>query len=423
MAAIQIQPPRFFLPGTFASPSTDSAPVASGASFKEDDFLIFGTAGPPPSSNQSLVAPPPQPSVSFDVAAGAVANGTYRVVTTYVTPFGESLASPEGVVTISGGPGEINVQSPPIVPGVTGYNVYVTAAAGASGTETKQVTVPASPVPIGTQAQNRATGVGAAPPVANTTGGPAPLIAAGAAANTANATLPAGSYFGKFTYVYQSGEGAVGPESLAVAVVGPNNSIVWTTPAAQAGATGYNIYTTGPGGASGTELKQNAAPIAIGTNFTQTSLAAPGLAKAASNQSGGIVGLAEHDSGSNYAGFLGGSAAVATRAAASTQLLGAQAGPMGTIMPPDIANAKYVKAAGGMEWEISLPSTYTYPGFSGGQQFGLGIDATTGWFVADPTLSNLIFNFVEEANGPNRGTVGDTGKRIRVQLAVGKSAF
>ncbi len=82
--------------------------------------------------------------------------------------------------------------------------------------------------------------------------------------SVAGGTLAATTYFVKITYVNPSGETA--PSTEASLAVLANNLLVVTSPAANQNATGYNVYVSTT---SNTETKQNATPIAIGTNWTE----------------------------------------------------------------------------------------------------------------------------------------------------------
>ncbi len=92
---------------------------------------------------------------------------------------------------------------------------------------------------------------------------PAPSAAPGLS-SMAGGTLAAATYYVKTTYTGPNGESAPSPEaSLPVAV---DDLLEVASPAAQTGATGYNIYV---GTASGDETLQNAAPVAIGTPWEE----------------------------------------------------------------------------------------------------------------------------------------------------------
>src|SRR5260370_41981180 len=93
-------------------------------------------------------------------------------------------------------------------------------------------------------------------------GNPLGLAAPGAPvlSQIAGGGLAATTYYAKTTYVDAAGETLPSTEaSLAVAL---NNLLQVASPAALAGATGYNVYVSTT---TGTETKQNSAPIAIGT--------------------------------------------------------------------------------------------------------------------------------------------------------------
>jgi hypothetical protein len=69
------------------------------------------------------------------------------------------------------------------------------------------------------------------------------------------------------TYTGTTVETVAGPESSIA--MGPSDLVVVASPAAEANATGYNVYI---GGAPGDETLQNATPIAIGTSYTEASV-------------------------------------------------------------------------------------------------------------------------------------------------------
>lgn len=97
------------------------------------------------------------------------------------------------------------------------------------------------------------------------------VVAAPAAApvlsSLAAGTLAATDYFVTVTYVTPTGETTASPEASLNVVV--DNELVVQSPPWIAGATGWNVYVSA---ATGTEKLQNAAPIGLGTNWTQTTL-------------------------------------------------------------------------------------------------------------------------------------------------------
>jgi hypothetical protein len=139
----------------------------------------------------------------------------------------------------------------------------------------------AAAILMGTNFTEPTTGLvaGAAPPAADTSGG---LAAPGAPA-LATTAAAATTFFVNVTYVNALGETTVSAEARLAVPAG--RLLVVSSPHAFGNATGYNVYISN---ATGTETKQNAAAIAIGTNFTMpaTGLIA-GAARPAANTSGG----------------------------------------------------------------------------------------------------------------------------------------
>ncbi|HEX3970433.1 MAG TPA: hypothetical protein VHX19_03870 [Stellaceae bacterium] len=107
---------------------------------------------------------------------------------------------------------------------------------------------------------------------------PAPSLS-----HVAGGSLAAATLFAKVTLVSPSGETAASSEtSLAVAA---NNLLLIASPASAGNATGWNAYV---GSASGAETLQNAAPIALGTSWTEavTGLLTGGVPPPAANTTG-----------------------------------------------------------------------------------------------------------------------------------------
>ncbi|HEV2378706.1 MAG TPA: hypothetical protein VG206_02805 [Terriglobia bacterium] len=96
-------------------------------------------------------------------------------------------------------------------------------------------------------------------------------------------SMVAGNYLVKITYVNApQGESLPSAESVSETVAS-SGTLVVTSPSASSPATGYNVYITAAGGSTGTETKQNATPIAIGTNYTQSAAVTSGAALPATN--------------------------------------------------------------------------------------------------------------------------------------------
>lgn len=105
-------------------------------------------------------------------------------------------------------------------------------------------------IPIGTLTSDQYSAI--SPPSAPTLG------------TTAGGALAAVTYYAKVTYTTVSGETLASSESSQAVLI--NNLLVVTSPSTVAGASGYNVYVST---STGTETKQNASPIALGTNWTE----------------------------------------------------------------------------------------------------------------------------------------------------------
>jgi len=186
-------------------------------------------------------------------ATGLLAATTYYVKSTWVSALGESIASAETSFATSVS-NVLNVASPGSAPaGATGWNVYVSRT---SGGETLQN---GAPIAVGTAWTEPASGL-----YQGGTGMPVQLSTNGTLSQVAGGSLAGATYYVKSSFVNAQGESLQTPEtSLAVSA---NNVLVVGTPSTPpAGATGWNVFVwTSAGG----EVKQNAAPIAIGTSWT-----------------------------------------------------------------------------------------------------------------------------------------------------------
>lgn len=105
-----------------------------------------------------LIAEPAAPTLSASGSGHTLPAGTYYVVVTYMTAYGETLASPESnqIVTTAQ---ELTINSPAALTGATGWNAYVSST---SGTETLQVAGTAIGTPVNITAPLSSTG--ASPP-------------------------------------------------------------------------------------------------------------------------------------------------------------------------------------------------------------------------------------------------------------------
>lgn len=93
---------------------------------------------------QQPPGPPGTPSLSASSSGGSMPTSTVYVKVTYVGAFGETEASNEASVSVTGSTGEVTITAPSSVTGATGWNAYAATASGA------EVLQNATPQPIGT---------------------------------------------------------------------------------------------------------------------------------------------------------------------------------------------------------------------------------------------------------------------------------
>ncbi|MDE2105052.1 MAG: hypothetical protein KGL39_47880 [Patescibacteria group bacterium] len=136
------------------------------------DFILFiqNSMGIPASALPANVTVPAAASLTANTSGGSLPTETVYVTLTYVTEYGETTASIEASIGVTGPTGQVIVASPAAQGGVTGYNVY---AADATGAEVLQNG--ATPIAIGTgyTIDTLATGTAAAP-TTNTASSPWP---------------------------------------------------------------------------------------------------------------------------------------------------------------------------------------------------------------------------------------------------------
>jgi hypothetical protein len=126
-------------------------------------FVLYSMSVDP--LNLPNVPPPPMPVLTAG-SAGSLATGTVYVKLTYVSALGETNASPEASVAVTGLTGSVSVASPAVATGATGYNVYVSSTSGAEGLQN------GSPVAIGTPLVVTTLAATVSPPATNTAGSP-----------------------------------------------------------------------------------------------------------------------------------------------------------------------------------------------------------------------------------------------------------
>lgn len=96
------------------------------------------------------------------------------------------------------------------------------------------------------------------------------------------------------------------------------------------------------------------------------------------------------------------------------------------LIPGTNANPQVIGLGNGVQVEISLNQATTLAQSLVGTAVGLGYDATTGYFFADPTAANKPFTIVQISAGPDsqnsvagpaglsNGVIGDSGGRVTI---------
>lgn len=173
-----------FMQNAVAGTVTGQVQTPSGGPFANATFsftltqpaLVSGTATVAPATvncytdaNGNVVGEPNPlviPTTSANLGSGTLGAATYFVKITYFDGTGESVASPEATLILSG-TGTLVVTAPTRQPtGASGYKVYISTA---TGTETLQGTVTGTPGTWGNFSQASALGAGTALPGSNTT--------------------------------------------------------------------------------------------------------------------------------------------------------------------------------------------------------------------------------------------------------------
>lgn len=168
---LNVQTPRTILTPGCRFTLYDSYCGVSRASFTTTSTIATGgnlytlqTNLTPPAGTVN----PPTSAPGLSQASNSSANlpaQTYFAVVTYVSAYGETIASPEAAYNVSAN-SILTVDSPPSEAGVTGYNVYVGYGSGGEALQNQ------APIAIGTNWTMSTGGIGqgAPPPLTSTTG-------------------------------------------------------------------------------------------------------------------------------------------------------------------------------------------------------------------------------------------------------------
>lgn len=245
----------------------------------------------PGSNTATLPAPSIVPVVNITgggATGGLLQAGAYFLKYTFVNAGGETTVSTESsAFTVAAG-NIPTVQLQALPAGATSINIYLTAAAGSSGTETLYASgvtetvyklaaaqasgaaMPGSntatlPVPTITPTvaiPPTATGTGlgttGAPSVAAGGGGAQAVVGGyGYGGDLFGGRLQAGTYYAKYTYTSAAGETTASPESAQFTVAAGQIPVLTFEPTRSllpAGVTGVNVYLTAANGGTGTEV-------------------------------------------------------------------------------------------------------------------------------------------------------------------------
>ncbi len=282
--------------------------------------------------SRTAIALPSAATGSTAATGGSIAAGTYRIAVTYVTTAGgETLISPDAssTITTTGTTSTLTVNAPASTTGAAGYRVWVSAAGGATQSETLQ-TITATQCTLGSGPSfnicafasnwtNGSLAVGAAIPAANTAApnydatpirigggggnelgdgdmtitanslshyGPSGIsitpasaissVSAPAAPTVTTATtggsIAAGVYLVALTYKNFLGE-TLRSADTSITTTGSTSTITVTAPAASGNALGWNIYVSTAGGATSTETLQGVTHGPFSATVVLTSLA------------------------------------------------------------------------------------------------------------------------------------------------------
>lgn len=270
--------------------------------------------------------------------------------------------------------------------------------------------------------QNIVTGTLSTPPLSGTGAlatSAGPLPAAITTSFTASAGAPAQSYYGQVSYTEAGQESQLSAPFIINVPAGFLPTVSVAAAGAPAGATNFAAYL---GLQAGYPSLQQASrtTTALGATFTATNPLAnsSGWNRSVTNPNAGLVGMAVAASNENFFDGAGGSFNIGA---------GSRTGANATMPPlaPTDVNLFYVAGLGqGQLFEINLSQAVAFYPSLVGTTAGLALDATSGFWFADPNGSNKILNIVDYrpgvATGPtNQGTIGDGGTRIVIEFNSG----
>jgi hypothetical protein len=271
---------------------------------------------------------------------------------------------------------------------------------------------------------NKTAGTIVAPPATASTGSGtlansiAPGNPGGNAVTITQATTAGASaqtYYILVTNTYSGGEGPPSQLYVVNCPVGKTPAVTAASAGAPGTATNFAVY-AGIFPNSLSLQQATKTTTALGSAYT---LAAPltnsvGWAQAVTGSSSNIIGLAINDSNAVYFSGGGGSFSVGNQS-----IMGATSA-LPPLTPFEAPGAYAIGLGNGQQIEMSLVNTSAWSDSLLGAAIGLTLDATTGFFIADPgqtQVGNIVGHRDGAYIGPTgQGTNGDTGVRVIVSF-------
>lgn len=271
---------------------------------------------------------------------------------------------------------------------------------------------------------NKTTGTITAPPASGSvgTGSLANTSAPGASGSNAvtitNATTSgaaAATYYIIVTNTYSGGEGPPSQLYVQNCPAGKTPSITAASTGAPASATNFAVYVgVVPGYLSLQQATKTTTALGSAYTIPATLSNNIGWAQAATGSSSNIIGMAVNDSNALYFRGGGGSFNVG-----NGSILGATSA-LPPLTPFESPGSYAITLGGGQLLEMSLVNTSAWSPSLLYTAVGLTLDATTGFFIADPGQTQVA-TIVDHRDGAyigptGTGTTGDTGVRVIVQF-------
>jgi hypothetical protein len=229
--------------------------------------------------------------------------------------------------------------------------------------------------------------------------------------SSSSSGAPGGTYYVQVTYTASSNESLPSQEYITNVLPGYVPTITVASAGAPGAATNFAAYVSL---LPGFEALQQASKTttALGSAFTVANplTNSTGIAGAATNASGSLVGIAENDSNEIFFSGTGGSIMVGNQS-----LLGAT-NSLPPLLPLEVPLAYVCKLIDNAIFEFSLRQTIAWSPTLVNAQVGLYLDATSGFYTVDTAQSNKVAYIIGPADGVQSvvGTTGDYGKRVQV---------